>query len=185
MYKAKISRSFHLMSGLLLMSISSKFRSFVHEFNVVYLSRRWKYLTLDRKFKMEDRVNLSNISITKNNSFFATDKRKKKSLRGCRRYVSWNIGSIVNGVFWKKKRNRNKQQQHKTRFIIRVFQCIHVGREVAKYNHPKDDSLQCRCILGGGKLLVCVRFVVAARHLWFYDRGRLGRESKTAKLTMS
>ena len=65
------------MSGLLLMSISSKFRSFVHEFNVVYLSRRWKYLTLDRKFKMEDRVNLSNISITKNNSFFATDKRKK------------------------------------------------------------------------------------------------------------
>ena len=67
--------------------------------------------------------------------------------------------------FLKKKRNRNKQQQHKTRFIIRVFHCIHVGREVAKYNHPKDDSLQCRCILGGGKLLVCVRFVVAARHL--------------------
>ena len=37
------------------------------------------------------------------------------------------------------------------------------------------NSLQCRRILGGRKLLVYVRIIVTAGHLLFYDGGRLGR----------
>ena len=72
---------------------------------------------------MEDRVNLSNISITKIFFFLLQQTKEKKSLRGCRPYVSWNIGSIVHGVFWKWKEIETNNNSTKADLL---YECSNV-----------------------------------------------------------
>ena len=82
------------------------------------------------------------IQLPKRQNFVHLKKRENKALRGCRRYVSWNVNlsvilcrdkTEIKKEIKTKTKNRIKQNNNNnSRTIVRLFQGI--GRKVAKYN---------------------------------------------------